>query len=200
MTTTMDIVFEALAERHRKDIIDILNYYIACTTAAYREKAVDFAHFDNFLNKENVHIGYAIENDKNEVIGFCTLEPFKSFAPFKATAEAMYFIKRGYTGKGVGSRALARLENDARRLGIRKLVVDIADDNETSISFHKNKGFKEYGRLHRCWRKFGKDLGIVYMEKEINSLENMAGEAEQPRNLPERIENLEREGAAARKL
>ena len=178
MSATTNIVFEPLAERHRKDVIDILNHYIACTTAAYRDKVVDFAHFDNFLNKENVYNGYAIKNGENEVIGFCTLEPFKSFAPFKATAEAMYFIKIGYTGKGVGSRALARLEDDARRLEIRKLVVDIADDNETSISFHKNNDFKEYGRLNRCWRKFGKDLGIVYMDKEINSLENMAGEAE----------------------
>jgi L-amino acid N-acyltransferase YncA len=163
----MNVSFEPLCDEYRKDVIDILNYYISSTTAAFRDEIVDYDYFNNFLDKESVYLGYVIKNEENTVIGFCTLEPFKNIKPFKKTAEVMYFVEKEYIGKGVGAKTLARLENDARDKGISKLVVDITDDNEQSISFHERNGFKEYGRLNRCWNKSGKDLGIVYMEKNI---------------------------------
>ncbi|MCE1169091.1 MAG: N-acetyltransferase family protein [Sphingobacteriia bacterium] len=167
MKKKITIAFEPLLECHRKDVIDILNYYISSTTAAFRDKAVDYDHFSNFLDKDNVYLGYAIKDDSNLVIGFCTIEPFKNMQPFKMTAEVMYFIKKEYIGKGIGTSVLGKLEDDAKRLGVKKLIVDITDDNDISISFHKKNGFREYGRLKKCWKKFEKDLGIVYMEKDI---------------------------------
>ena len=79
----------------------------------------------------------------------------------------MYFIKSGMTGKGMGRKILSLLENDAKQHSMKKLVVDISDENEQSIAFHKNNGFVEYGRLKNCWKKFGRNIGIVYMYKEI---------------------------------
>ena len=42
----------------------------------------------------------------------------------------MYFIKPEMTGKGVGREIVSLLENDAKRRGMKKLVVDISDENE----------------------------------------------------------------------
>lgn len=167
MKAAMKVVFEPLKEAHRTEVIDILNYYIENTTAAFREDKVDYTHYDQFIDKCNVYIGYAIKTEDDVMIGFCTLEPFKNINPFKSTAELMYFIKEEYIGKGVGTKSIKRLEKDAKERGINKLVVDITDDNDRSISFHKRNGFIEYGRLRKCWKKFGKDLGIVFMEKAI---------------------------------
>ena len=163
----MDIAFEPLEEKHRQGVIDILNYYITTTTAAFREDIVDYNHFDKIIDKNDVYLGYAITIDGKELIGFCTLEAFKNIRPFKKTAEVMYFIKKESIGKGIGKRALQQLEADARNKGISKIIVDITDDNRNSITFHERNGFSEYGRLKKCWNKFGKDLGIVYMEKDI---------------------------------
>jgi len=163
----MDIMFEPLEDKHRQRVIDILNYYIETTTAAFREDIVDYSHFDKIIDKNDVYSGYAIIIDGRELIGFCTLETFKNIRPFKKTAEVMYFIKKEYIGKGIGKRTLQQLEDDAKNIGISKIVVDITDDNKNSLTFHERNGFREYGRLKNCWRKFGKDLGIVYMEKDI---------------------------------
>lgn len=161
------VVFETLAEQHRKEVVDILNYYISSTTAAFRDKTVDYSHFDCSLDEDSVYRGYAIKNGTNKVIGFCTLEPFKHIKTFKSTAEVMYFIDKDCLGKGIGTKAIEKLEQDARLMGISKLVADVTDDNQISIGFHKKNGFKEYGRLRNCWKKFGKDLGVVYFEKDI---------------------------------
>ena len=76
----------------------------------------------------------------------------------------MYAIRSYY---GIGKKALDRLEEDAGRMGIGKIVVNVSDDNDRSIGFHRRNGFIEYGRLGSVGRKLGKSFGIVYMEKTL---------------------------------
>ena len=162
----MDIHFNKLTEKYKKETIDIFNYYIEHTTAAYRSEKVQYDFFENFVD-ENVVSAYVAMNICNDVIGFCMLEKYKNIRTFNELGDCMYFIKPEMTGKGVGRNMLSLIENDAKQNGIKKLVVDISDENEKSIAFHKKHGFVEYGRLKNCWRKFGRNIGIVYMCKEI---------------------------------
>lgn len=168
----MTIRFEALNERHRRAVIDILNYYVENSTAAYRSEPVDYGFYDNFLEEAKEYPGYAVIDQDDSIIGFCTLEAFMPIKTFSAVAEATYFIHNAYTGKGIGKKALDRLEEDAERMGISKIVVNISDDNDRSIDFHKGNGFIEYGRLGSVGHKLCKRFGIVYMEKTLGR-ENM---------------------------
>jgi len=163
----MTITFEALGDAHRKPVIDIFNHYVTTTTAAYRAEAVDYAFFDGFCDPDDVLASYAIVASPGGVVGFCTLEPFKGLASFAGNAETMYFLSKDWVGKGIGGETLAFLEGEARGRGVTKLLVDITDDNEASLAFHRKHGFREYGHLENCWQKFEKPLGIVYMEKNI---------------------------------
>ena len=162
----MDIHFNRLTAKYKKETIDIFNYYIEHTTAAYRSEKVGYDFF-NTLVDDDIVSAYAIMNNANEVIGFCMLEKYKNIRTFDGIGDCMYFIKSGMTGKGMGRKILSLLENDAKQHSMKKLVVDISDENEQSIAFHKNNGFVEYGRLKNCWKKFGRNIGIVYMYKEI---------------------------------
>lgn len=164
----MDIHFNKLTEEYKKVTIDIFNYYIEHTTAAYRSEKVDYDFF-NVLVDENTVSAYAVMNNSNDVIGFCMLEKYKNIRTFDELGDCMYFIKPEMTGKGVGREIVSLLENDAKLHGMKKLVVDISDENEKSIAFHKKQGFIEYGRLKNCWRKFGRNIGIVYMYKDIGT-------------------------------
>ena len=162
----MDIHFNKLTEKYKKETIDIFNYYIEHTTSAYRSEKVDYDFFSALVD-ENVVCAYAVMNNSNDVIGFCMLEKYKNIRTFNELGDCMYFIKPEMTGKGVGRNMLSLIENDAKQNGIKKLVVDISDENEKSIAFHKKHGFVEYGRLKNCWWKFGRNIGIVYMYKEL---------------------------------
>ena len=164
----MNIHFNRLTAKYKKETIDIFNYYIEHTTAAYRSEKVQYDFFENFVD-ENVVSAYVAMNICNDVIGFCMLEKYKNIRTFNELGDCMYFIKPEMTGKGVGRNMLSLIENDAKQNGIKKLVVDISDENEKSIAFHKKHGFVEYGRLKNCWRKFGRNIGIVYMYKDIGT-------------------------------
>ena len=164
----MDIHFNRLTAKYKKETIDIFNYYIEHTTAAYRSEKVDYDFFSALVD-DDVVSAYAIMNNANDVIGFCILEKYKNIRTFNELGDCMYFIKPEMTGKGVGREIVSLLENDAKLYGMKKLVVDISDENEKSIAFHKKHGFIEYGRLKNCWRKFGRNIGIVYMYKDIGT-------------------------------
>lgn len=113
----MEIYFIPLAEQHRKDVIDILNYYIRQTTAAFRDTEVDYAHFDDFLHDPSILRAYCITQNA-KTVGFCLLEAFKPIKPFACTAEVTYFLKADYVGLGIGREMLNTLESEARSLGI----------------------------------------------------------------------------------
>ena len=125
----MNIHFNRLTAKYKKETIDIFNYYIEHTTAAYRSEKVQYDFFENFVD-ENVVSAYVAMNICNDVIGFCMLEKYKNIRTFNELGDCMYFIKPEMTGKGVGREIVSLLENDAKLHGMKKLVVDISDENK----------------------------------------------------------------------
>ena len=163
----MTCTFEKLNLEHRDAVIEIFNYYIEETTAAFREKTVEKEHFQKILEVTRTHPGYAMRDEANKIIGFCLLKPHLSISTFSEVAELMYFIDREYTGRGIGSSALQKLEDEARKIGIKKLLASISSENESSIGFHRKHGFVEYGRFKNIGKKFGRYFSVVWMGKEI---------------------------------
>jgi L-amino acid N-acyltransferase YncA len=65
------------------------------------------------------------------------LRAYSPFPTFSKTAEITYFIKPGYTGKGIGKKILDSLLAKARETGITSIIASISSLNEGSINFHK---------------------------------------------------------------
>ena len=165
----MEFVFEDLGLEHQEDVIRILNYYIKETTSAYRENEVDKDFFLDLIHGTEYYCGFAIKNKEGSIVGFCTLEPYMSISTFLEVAEPMYFIDPKYTRLGIGTVILNKLENEARKRGVRKLLVDISSDNINSIKFHKKNGFAQCGMLQNIGKKFGRYFSVILMEKHIHS-------------------------------
>ncbi|MFT9497933.1 GNAT family N-acetyltransferase [Anaerosolibacter sp.] len=163
----MNFTFEHLKLEYQEEVICILNYYIKETTFAYREKIVENQHFLKFLDSEEIYCGFAIKTNQDEIVGYCLLEPYASYSTFSEVAEATYFIHPEYTNKGIGTLALKKLEDEAKKRGIKKLLVNISSKNIKCIKFHKKNGFIEYGRLEDIGKKFDKYFSVVWMGKEI---------------------------------
>jgi L-amino acid N-acyltransferase YncA len=104
-------------------------------------------------------------NDSKKVIGFCLIRAYNLFPVFKETAEITYFLEKNEVGKGTGKIALKKLEEEAKKIGINKLLADISSENLQSINFHKKNGFKACGRLHNVGKKKVKNFDVVRMEK-----------------------------------
>ncbi len=163
----MEYTFEPLSPVHQGGVMEIYNYYIEQTTAAYREQAAEKEYYQNFLDTAETHPGYAVRYEGDRIIGFCLLKPHIALSTFSETADIMYFLHHEYTGRGIGASALGILEEAGKKIGIRKLTASICSENEQSITFHLKHGFTEYGRFPDIGKKFGRYFSIVWMGKEL---------------------------------
>lgn len=164
----MDIKFERMAVEHGKEVMEIFNYYIEYSFAAYPDSKLPDEFYGRFLEMTRSYPAYVIKKeDSTKVIGFCFLRAYNPFLVFKQTAEISYFISKDEVGKGIGTRALGILERDAKRLGIKVLLANISSKNTSSIIFHEKNGFTECGRFNGIGEKLGQIFDQVWVQKCI---------------------------------
>jgi L-amino acid N-acyltransferase YncA len=162
---TIDLV--KMDYEHGKEIMDIFNYYIENSFAAYPSKKMPQEYYGKIIEVTNGYPAYTIKLN-NKIVGFCFIRAYNPFSTFKETAEISYFISKEYSGKGLGKMALDKLEQEGKKMGVRKLLANISSENVNSLSFHRKYGFKECGRLTEVGEKFGKKFDIIWMEKKLN--------------------------------
>jgi len=166
-TRTMNVKIAPLTKDSQKEIIDIFNYYVENSFAAYPEQKVPYEFFDHFLKMCEGYPALTATDEQGNILGFGILRAYNPFPTFSQTAEITYFVKQGYTGIGIGKKILDYLLAQARDRGITSIVASISSLNEGSINFHKKNGFVECGRLREIGNKRGKNFDVVYMQKML---------------------------------
>ncbi len=159
--------FEPLGEGHRVAVIDIFNHFITKTFSAYYDRPFDYAFFDRLIETVKGYPAMAVIGETGAVVGFGALHRWHPAAPFNRTAEISYFFAPSATGRGIGTALLARLEQDAKAMGVDTILASISSRNEGSIRFHQKHGFRECGCFERVGRKFDQDFDVVWMQKKI---------------------------------
>lgn len=162
----MNISFEPLAKEHRTEIIDIFNFYISNSYSAYPEENVSYDYFDKFLEIATHFPAFAVRNN-DRIIGFCFLNSYNPVSTFNETAVITYFIDKDHKGKGIGKIALNKLEEEARRKGVKNILANIASINKESLVFHSNNGFKKCGEFKGIIKKNSKQFDIIWMQKTL---------------------------------
>ncbi len=163
----MSYIIRRVREGDNQSIIDVFNYFIENSFAAYPEKKVGDGFFERLKQTTRGFPFYAVETGEGELAGFGLLRPYHIMETFRRTAEVSYFILPMHTGKGLGTKILSKLIEGAREKGKDTLLASVSSLNEKSINFHEKNGFKECGRLVRIGKKFGKDFDEVWMQKFI---------------------------------
>jgi L-amino acid N-acyltransferase YncA len=86
----------------------------------------------------------------------------------RRSVELSIYLGPAATGRGLGRSLLDRLLTDCKAVGIKEVIVVIADHGaDASIQLHKNFGFKETGRMGKVGFKYGRWLGTVTLQKRL---------------------------------
>lgn len=162
----MNLIFEHLSSKHKKDVINIFNYYILNTFNAYPALPVSQSYFKNFMLPTKGYPAFAIKCDQ-QTIGFCYLKPYHNSTSFFACATVTYFIHHEHTGKGIGRKALDLLEFEAKNIGVKTLLAHVASLNKGSLNFHIKNGFKVCGQFEKIIKKGDTVFDIIWLQKLI---------------------------------
>ncbi|NQT26624.1 N-acetyltransferase family protein [candidate division KSB1 bacterium] len=163
----MSVWIRPLEDEDKLFILDILNYYIKTSFAAFAEDCIGQKECDKLIAASSGYPFYVLETDKQEIVGFGRLRPYHPFQTFRKTAVCTYFIMPEHTGLGHGKALLLELIEDAKKMEIKNLLAEISSGNEASLRFHEKMGFQECGRLKRIGCKFGQDFDIVIMQQVL---------------------------------
>ncbi|MCJ7932068.1 MAG: N-acetyltransferase family protein [Chryseobacterium sp.] len=108
---------------------------------------------------------WVLENETNEVVGWCALKPVSKRECFKGVAEVSIYFDKEYQGRGLGSVLLKKMILDSEDHGFWTLQTHIFPENETSIKFHQKNGFRMVGIRKKIGRLNGEWKDLIMFEK-----------------------------------
>ena len=165
------MTIEKLQLKHKKEAMEIFNYYVINSTAAFPADVLPDSFFNTILELMGDYPGYSlVENGK--LIGFGFMKEYDQFLTFQNTVTVSYFISHNYVNRGLGTLLLLRLEEDAKMKGINNIIAEISTENVLSLKFHEKNGFRYCGTLEDVGEKFGRKFGVVYMQKILIPIQN----------------------------
>jgi L-amino acid N-acyltransferase YncA len=155
------------------DIREIYNYYVTNSVVTFDEKPWKLAQWrEKFAHLHKLGMPFLVaESPSGQVLGYALVQPWKSKSAYRYTVENSIYLGQAAAGKGLGRALLTALVDAAQQAGIREIVAAISDKGaEASIALHEKLGFVEVGRMGRVGFKFGRWLGVIYLQKSIPKL------------------------------
>lgn len=92
-------------------------------------------------------------------------------AAYSWCGEISVYLAPQIQGRGIGKQLCTALEEIMWRQGYRVIYSLITTENAGSLRFHEKLGYRTACVMERCGVKFGRWLGIVWMEKRAKPIE-----------------------------
>ncbi len=145
-------------------VVAVFNHYAISGFAAFSEAPEPLGFFASLRRGT---YAFLVLEDAGTIVGFGSVRPMLPFPAFRRAGLLSYFIAPAYTGRGLGTRLLRRLEAEARANGCTTLVASVSSLNGASIAFHEARGFEKVGRLSAVGMKFGEPFDLVWLQRDL---------------------------------
>jgi len=152
-----------------QEILAIYNDAILHTTAVYKYVEETLAERQAWLKeKTDKNLPVFVFEEDGKVIGFATYGPFRLYPAYQYTIENSIYVHPDYSGKGIASKLMAQLIEQAKKDGYKTMIACIDADNTASIRLHKKFGFTHSGTLSNVGYKFDNWLHLALYQLDLN--------------------------------
>lgn len=159
------------AEADLPQILTVYAPYVTHTTASFEYTVPTMEVFTARFRDITKQFPWLVWEENGTVLGYAYgSAPFHR-AGYAWCAEVSIYVDRSAQGRGIGRRLYTALEAILFRQGYHVIYAIITDENLNSLRFHEAVGYRTVAHLPGCGWKFGRPLGIVYMEKRQDSVE-----------------------------
>jgi RimJ/RimL family protein N-acetyltransferase len=124
--------------------------------------AVDVEQWLERRSKDPAGFFAVIAENEDQPIGFAQISAIHHKGRYGYGGLALL---PDYQGKGYGQKALALLENQARELNLRKLLLEIRADNAKAVSLYQRSGYQTVGHLKQHYYDGSQFYDAIIMEK-----------------------------------
>lgn len=149
-------------------ILGLYAPYVAETTVSFEYEVPTLSEFSHRFLTITRQFPWLVWEEDGRILGYAYgSAPFER-AAYRWCAEPSIYLSPDAQGKGIGRQLYAALENILQKQGYRLLYALITSDNKASLAFHKAMGYRHLAHFPGCGYKFGRCLGITWMEKHLS--------------------------------
>lgn len=159
------------------EILAIYAPYIETSTATFEYDVPCLRSFTQRFLTITEKYPWLVWEEEGHILGYAYASAPYERAAFSWCAEPSVYLRPEATGRGIGKKLYVALEAILKDQGYQVLYALITDENEVSIRFHECCGYTPKVHFPDCGFKFGRWLGLVWMEKRLTSVE-------MPKDLP----------------
>ena len=139
--------------------------YILNTTHTFEYEVPTEEAFLQRFRALTAQFPWLVYEEKGKVLGYAYGSAPWERAAYRWCAEDSLYLLPEAQGKGIGSRLLRALERILFYQGYRRIYALITAENTNSIAFHKKNGYILRAELPDAGLKFGRWIGVVWMDK-----------------------------------
>lgn len=153
-------------------ILAIYAPYVESTTTSFEYEVPSLANFTARFRAITTQFPWLVWEEDGQILGYAYASaPFER-AAYRWCAEPSIYLARNARGQGIGRKLYQTLESILQKQGYRLLYAIITSENRESLAFHEHVGYRHLADFPGCGYKFGRCLGITWMEKPLPFVEN----------------------------
>ena len=152
-------------------MLAIYTPYVETTTYSFEYTAPALPEFTARFISYTRQCPWLVWEEDGRVLGYAYGSiPFER-AAYAWCGEVSIYLAPEIHGRGIGRRLYAALESLMWQQGYQVLYSLITSENLGSLAFHEKVGYRYCTEFANCGMKFGRWLGVIWMEKRKNSTE-----------------------------
>ena len=149
-------------------MLAIYSPYIENTTITFEYRVPSEAEFLARFRKLTAQFPWLVWEENGQILGYVYgSAPFERDAYRWCAEDSVYLLPQAQ-GRGIGAKLCLALEKVLHYQGYRRIYALITAENENSIIFHKKLGYTLRSELPEAGYKFGRWIGVVWMDKPLN--------------------------------
>jgi phosphinothricin acetyltransferase len=145
-------------------INDIYNHNVLHSTCTYQEAPEPMEARRQWFAQHGARHPVTVAEMSGRVVGWGALSAYHARAAYRNTVEDSVYVDREYYRQGIGSLILRDLITRARAIGYHAIIASIDAEQTASVALHAKFAFEEVGHFKQVGFKFGRWLGVVYLE------------------------------------
>ena len=153
------------------EILAIYTPYIENTTITFEYDVPCRKEFLQRFYTITRQFPWLVWEDEGRILGYAYAAPPYARAAYSWCAEPSVYLRPEARGRGIGGKLYAALEEILRLQGYQVLYALITEENTASLHFHEKHGYRISVLFPQCGFKFGRWLGLYWLEKRLNSVE-----------------------------
>jgi len=161
------LTFKPLNEEDLLIVKEIYDYYIRHSTATFHTEPITISELKEYIYLSHPRYRSFLILCDDTSSGFCYFTHFKKRQAYDRTAEVALYLRPEFCDKGIGPKALAFLEKEAKVLGIRNFIGLVTGNNFPSIKLFERAGYKKVAHFEKVGEKLGLVLDVLAYQKEL---------------------------------